>query len=197
MGFRSTMITEDMHIQIPQWFIEKYPNIHASYKQDSETNDNQHWFFPLSTVGEQKFYQSFKDYDLFVDIQKIIVDKWEKCTIELVLLHECGGITKVIINEKEILGMEPTAWKQVEGVEHNYCYGCSDWNKASPVEHSLKYNHGANPVLSKESLEPATEMSQGPWNDNFTMKDGTEFSWEKRKDMGMEKMTFVEFTNWY
>lgn len=121
MGFRSVMITEDIKsIEIPQWFLDKYPNI-------TGVTTEKGMFSPLLTKGEQKFYQSFADYDLFLDIQKIYIDRDRDYHINIVLLHECGGITKIEIHKDKIVGMEPTAWKRVEGVEHDYCYGCSDY----------------------------------------------------------------------
>lgn len=113
-----------MNIQIPDWFIEKYPNIKATIKPELPIEGGNHWFFPLSTAKEQKFYFPFEEYEMFKDIQKIIEVK--TFPLAIVLLHECGGITRVEIGKDYIRGSEPTAWKNVSQVEHDYCYGCSD-----------------------------------------------------------------------
>ena len=50
----------------------------------------------------------------------------------LVLLHECGGITRIQISATDIKASEPIGWQEVDRVEHDYCYGCSDANFAFP-----------------------------------------------------------------
>lgn len=119
MGFRSTMTTEHYYQEIPQWFLEKYPDL--AYGAMKE----QRWSFPISLRGERKFYDKFSEQEIFVDIQKILREK-DIDDISVVLLHECGGITLVKIGRDKISGREPVEWKEVEMVEHNYCYGCSE-----------------------------------------------------------------------
>ncbi len=119
MGFRSMLITEDAPvIEIPDWFLQKYENVGFSEHHGKVT-------FPVRTKHEQKFYASFNETDIFLDIQKLIIEKDVK-DIVCILLHECDGITKVVITQTEIYGMEPTDWKKVTVVEHDYCYRCSD-----------------------------------------------------------------------
>ncbi|MEV0297450.1 hypothetical protein [Nocardia sp. NPDC050710] len=45
-------------------------------------------------------------------------------SLELILLHECGGITKVHITRDRIRMAEPTGWREVDEIEHWFC-GCS------------------------------------------------------------------------
>lgn|GEM_PF-2878685 len=120
------MITEHANaIKIPDWFIEKYSNIHALIHKISD-EEELYFTFPLSTYKEQKFYGDFETEGLFKDIQKILSENILHASLDIILLHECGGVTKVVITPDKIIGMEPTGWKIVEGVEHDYCYGCSD-----------------------------------------------------------------------
>lgn len=125
MGFRSTFISEDMRaVEIPAWFIEKYP-LHSSWVNDA----NGKHFFPIAQLWESKFYAPLAETEIFLDIQRIIqehqkINGFPKDVV-LVLLHECGGITRVKITEDTITGLEPEEWKKVTSVEHNYCYGCS------------------------------------------------------------------------
>ena len=44
----------------------------------------------------------------------------------LVYLHECNGITRCQIDKDAIIFTEPVEWRKSDGVEHHYCYGCSD-----------------------------------------------------------------------
>lgn len=131
MGFRSTMISEDYHREIPEWFVSKWDNIHCHIRIPIDafgnpTNEGRPYFsFPISTLKERKFYAEFEREELFLDIQKVLKELKIK-NICVVLLHECGGITKVVISEDKIEGMEPIEWKKVESVTHDYCYGCSD-----------------------------------------------------------------------
>lgn len=120
MGFRTTMTTGDWGLVIPNEFLDKYPHIRAFRNEEAET-----YHLPLSLNREIKFYNLFENTEMFKDIQKLMIEQNIK-DIDLVLLHECGGIIKVVIYQDKILGMEPVEWKQVNVVEHNYCYGCSD-----------------------------------------------------------------------
>ena len=120
MGFRSTMTTGNWALTIPNEFLSKYPYINA-YRNEADGT----YHLPLTLTHEIKFYNSFEETDILKDIQKLMIEQKVE-DIDLVLLHECGGITKVIIYQDKIVGMEPTEWKKVEGVEHNYCYGCSE-----------------------------------------------------------------------
>lgn len=123
MGFRSVLITEDRRgVEVPPEFLVKHPTLQAvRNEEDGKT------YFPLSSMTESKFYANFEEHQLFLDIQKLLrnIEHFD-LGINIVLLHECGGITKVIIYKDRIVGMEPTGWKMVEAVEHDYCYGCSD-----------------------------------------------------------------------
>lgn len=115
MGFRSTLITESFAAkEVPSWFTKKYPHLVSS-----------NGVFPISSKFEAKFYGMLESEETFIDLQKIIVSVGLKKLI-VVLLHECGGITRVKITHNTITADEPTEWKKVDEVEHYYCYGCSD-----------------------------------------------------------------------
>ena len=115
MGFRSKMMTGDWGgIKLPEWFISKHQEL---YIHDGELS--------LASRVERKFYDPFKDEELFTDIQKVLQETETTFIVTVVLLHECGGITLVHITDHNISGREPTEWKEVDQVTHNYCYGCS------------------------------------------------------------------------
>ena len=119
MGFRSNFITEDMAgIEVPDWFKEKYPTY--AYKEKGTLAFAQLW--------ESKWYEILNEDERLLDIQKIVKDA-EMRSLVLILLHECGGITRVEISPTSIKANEPTEWEEVESVEHDYCYGFSDINK--------------------------------------------------------------------
>jgi len=120
MGFRSNFITSSYNgISVPDWFSDKYPEL--SYEKYDGKN-----VFSVAQLFESKYYQSLKDDERLTDIQKILSDNNIEYNIVLILLHECGGITRVEISKDNIFASEPTGWKIVENVEHDYCYGCSD-----------------------------------------------------------------------
>lgn len=120
MGFRSNLIAECSGYTIPQWFKEKYNtwNFH-------ETNQT-----CFAQLYESKFYSSFVEDERFIDVQKMLVENtiWGGKEIIMILLHECGGVTKVKVTKTDITAIEPTAWKTVKEVEHDYCHGCSEDN---------------------------------------------------------------------
>ena len=111
MGFRSTFTIESYALKYPSWFIEKY---------ESTINFNDSIISPKS---ECKTYSAWEDLD--IDIQKVIIEN-NIDKIVLVYLHECEGITKVIINKNSIVYLNPTGYELVDGVTHYYCYGCED-----------------------------------------------------------------------
>ncbi len=120
MGFRSKMMTEDYSgLMIPDWFVHKYP--YLSYGKSGRQ-----YIMSLSDVWERKYYGELAKEELFLDIQKVLVENEYGQTLSVVLLHECGGITLVLINKDAIRAREPLTWKEVEYVEHNYCSGCSE-----------------------------------------------------------------------
>ncbi|MFF2554989.1 hypothetical protein ACFVUS_28575 [Nocardia sp. NPDC058058] len=60
--------------------------------------------------------------------------------VELILFHECGGITKVMVTRDRIRMAEPTGWSEVDEIEHWYC-GCSldtqiELGRSEPEERS-------------------------------------------------------------
>ena len=81
---------------------------------------------PIASKFERKYYAS-KDEEIFTDLQKALVENEDGYLkdFELVLLHECDGITKVHIGKDFIRMYEPEDWHEVDGITHDYCYGCS------------------------------------------------------------------------
>lgn len=114
------MTSGSWQLKIPKEFLEKYPYIRAFKSEDGG------YFLPISLDREIKFYDDFSKTDIFLDIQKLLIEQKLNHKIDFVLLHECGGITKVEVSKDLIVGIEPTDWRRVEKVEHDYCYGCSD-----------------------------------------------------------------------
>lgn len=127
MGFRSTLITEDNCLEIQPWFYEKHKDrLHFGQHQDKPS-------LPLASKYEFKTYFEWWSDELLPDIQRLIKENthYKVEEIEMVLFHECCGITKVIVSEKEIKYLEPHIWEAVDDVTHNYCYGCSEETKDS------------------------------------------------------------------
>ena len=120
MGFRSTLTVEDKYLPLPKWFVEKWSDRYHMGDLNGEPN------LPIFSKDEAKWYADFEDEPVFKDIQKLMPDEM---SIGCILFHECGGITKVVIDKTEIYGLEPSGWKKTDGVTHNYCYGCSEEDK--------------------------------------------------------------------
>jgi hypothetical protein len=115
MGFRSTFCTEDHYIHWPEWFVEKYRGL-VAFKQGN--------MGALHSISELKTYGAFAM--LHEDIQKAINWEDDRSSFVLVYLHECGGITRCQIYQDRIVWSEPASWRATSGVEHSYCYGCSE-----------------------------------------------------------------------
>lgn len=127
MGFRSVMMTEDIGgIEVPQWFLDKYPyfDCHQWVGENMPSMAGKKTL-PVWSKFETKWYGVLKEDERLVDIQKILVENLYEGKLSVVLLHECGGITLVFVSQDKIEAREPEEWKDVDSVEHNYCYGCS------------------------------------------------------------------------
>ncbi|WP_280266802.1 hypothetical protein [Nocardia wallacei] len=119
MGFRTVIISEDAYVSLPRWFVDKHTDLHVGTLLDGTPS------LPLSSRFERKFYAS-KDDSLFLDLQQVLRDLDHPHAIDLVLFHECGGITKVSVSRERIRMSEPAQWQEVDAITHNYCYGCSE-----------------------------------------------------------------------
>lgn len=120
MGFRSTIVTQDYHLPLPEWFVDKYKDLLFMGIEGKFT-------MPIASMVEFKSYVG-RGREIEYDIQRVLREtpSWGDGNIILVWLHECGGITRIEISQKEILFSEPDKWKEVEEISHDYCYGCSD-----------------------------------------------------------------------
>lgn len=115
MGFRSTFTTQDYLIHWPQWFRDKYAGV-IRFDEEGVGVLNSALQTKTDTLWD----------DLPTDIQRAI--DWSDApeNFVLVYLHECGGITRCQIERNTIKWSEPDGWRSTQGVEHSYCYGCSD-----------------------------------------------------------------------
>src|SRR5947209_1999200 len=119
MGFRSTFITEDISLFIPQWFVTKWGDkVHFGR--------NRHEIepfavMPISSQWEAKTYGLWQDLPHDIQLMMQQDKEWNDrdYPIILVYLHECGGITRVEIHKDKILYSEPIRWKQTDGVTHD------------------------------------------------------------------------------
>lgn len=117
-GFHSTFVTDDAGLLWPEWFRSKYKGV-VNFPSGSGRG-------PISSCRESAVSDRWEE--LHTDIQTVLTcasNQRHKITF-LVYVHECGGITKCSISDNEIKWSEPSAWKRTNGVEHDYCYGCSD-----------------------------------------------------------------------
>jgi hypothetical protein len=117
MGHRGMFITESVGaIAWPEWFVTKW---------EGELNLNES---SLSSKFEMKYY-GYLFESILEDIQTVIKSTADdllcRYGMEMVYLHECGGVTKFVIFPEEIKIYEPELeWRQVKEPSHMYCYGC-------------------------------------------------------------------------
>ncbi|MFE3190840.1 hypothetical protein ACFXHA_17650 [Nocardia sp. NPDC059240] len=119
------VISEDLPSALPFWFVEAHPELHFGKDGDGLSR------LPIASRFESKFYGS-KDDPLFLDLQRVLNENpsWGR-NVELILFHECGGITKVLVTRDRIRMAEPTGWSEVDGIEHWFC-GCSFDSQIEP-----------------------------------------------------------------
>lgn len=104
MGYRSTFVTEDLYVELPDWFYEKYKDDINFGDHSVKYNPLLKPCFPLSSKWERKFYAGAED-ELFIDLAKVLrdnEDKWVK-EVQLVLLHEDGEVDRVIITPDKVI----------------------------------------------------------------------------------------------
>jgi len=131
MGFRTTITTEDLSgIKLPKWFRDKWQDQFNFGEGNYSRKYNGAML--ITSKHERKFYNG-KDEEILLDIQKVVKLK-DISSFIVVMLHECGGITRVQIEKDSIRFSEPTGWKEVEQVEHDYCYGCSDLEASKSLQ---------------------------------------------------------------
>ena len=123
MGFRSTLISEHQDVTWPRWFREKHlwcvpDDASEVLRTGSELKAGARSDFPEDVrraLAEQGWFEDHDDGFVFV---------W---------LHECGGVTRVQVNEDKVRITYPLGWGSWDGGSqdsiHHYCYGCSDARK--------------------------------------------------------------------
>lgn len=129
MGFRSILATEHTGFKISDEFRSEYQWLNIP-EQDKDGR----CYGAITGKREVKFYDKISETKVFKDLQAQLTPDTEhyKPSIVLVLLHECGGLTRVEITNSYIKASEPTEWEEVESVGHDYCYGCSDIKNITP-----------------------------------------------------------------
>lgn len=89
--------------------------------------DSSNNFVSAKTEHKDVFFDA-----LFEDVQKEIAEAYKhfghgvtrRC--DFAFLHECGGLTKVVVTESEIKFIESCDVKKMDYFGHSYCYGCTD-----------------------------------------------------------------------
>lgn len=97
MGYRSTFITDQKYVELPEWFVEKYEGSLNFGDIDGKPG------YPLSSKWERKFYQN-TDEELFLDIAKTLKpgEGVYADAVFLSLLHEDGQMSRVVITHSKI-----------------------------------------------------------------------------------------------
>lgn len=122
MGFRTTITTNAYGgVRLPRWFVKKWQDDFFFGPKSRYTYNN---YMLINSKFERKMFVGWDD-EIITDIQKVCKEKSVKQFV-VILLHECGGITRVEITPEYIKFSEPTDWKITDGITHCYCYGCSD-----------------------------------------------------------------------
>lgn len=92
---------------MPTWFWDKWKD-HINFGSDGG--------FPLSSIERTKPNAGL----IAEDIQQALRDCEHVMPIELVFVHECLGVTRVLISPEQIAYSEPTSWKAVANAEEHY-----------------------------------------------------------------------------
>ena len=108
MGFRCTFATGwPGPRKLPTWFVEKWSD-RVNFGSDGG--------FPLSSKERTKANAG----GIVEDIQRALRECDHLMPVELVFVHECSGVTRVLISPDRILYSEPTSWKTVSDADDHY-----------------------------------------------------------------------------
>lgn len=121
MGFRSTFITEDLPIDWPTWFVEKWDGwVHFLRGENGVATGC------ISSKCEAKTYGKWEE--LPRDIQKVLIEINHEYLkfFRLLFFHECGGCSCFQISKDSIVITEPEVWSNVDEISHSYCVGCNE-----------------------------------------------------------------------
>jgi hypothetical protein len=114
MGFRSSWTMQHYDVNWSQKFQDKY-------RDSINFNDT-----CISPKFEAKACSAWENLITDIQAEVFLNNSLPLENIIFVWLHECGGITRVQISKDSILYSEPNDWRTSDGIEHDYCYGCSD-----------------------------------------------------------------------
>jgi hypothetical protein len=118
MGFRSTFVTDNIGIEWPTWFVDKWKDwVHFAFWNEKAMG-------PISSRVEHKTYTKW--VELPTDIQKVISEESDSLRkrIRLLFFHECGGCSCFEIKPTDIIITEPVAWREKDDVGHYSCGEC-------------------------------------------------------------------------
>lgn len=130
MGYRSTFITQDYELELPEWFTEKY----AHYRFNEE-KDEYNYSLPMSSNWERKFYDGAQD-PVWLDLAKVIredTSQWKPSVIAVAVLHEDGQVDRVLIEAYRVRLQRLT--HTGETVNHQFISG-GDQEYEIPKENS-------------------------------------------------------------
>ena len=110
MGFRTTIISETKYIAWPDWFVKQYDGVLTVGGRG------------LSSLVECKV--DFLVDEVFTDTQKCLSAEQ---SLLVLMLHECGGVTRCTIEKEKITYIEPSEYVEVNEPTHPVyeCHGCT------------------------------------------------------------------------
>ena len=110
MGFRTTIISETKYIAWPDWFVKQYDGVLTVGGRG------------LSSLVECKV--DFLVDEVFTDIQECLSAEQ---SLLVLMLHECGGVTRCTIEKEKITYIEPSEYVEVNEPTHPVyeCHGCT------------------------------------------------------------------------
>ena len=101
MGFRTTIISETKYIAWPDWFVKQYDGVLTVGGRG------------LSSLVECKV--DFLVDEVFTDTQKCLSAEQ---SLLVLMLHECGGVTRCTIEKEKITYIEPSEYVEVNEPTH-------------------------------------------------------------------------------
>ena len=93
MGYRSTFITTESHVKLPEWFVTKYESS-VWMGVGSNDDDTTYYTLPIASKYEGKMYGMYSE--LVEDLQRVLNEQtgYFSKHLTLMVLHEDGEFQK-------------------------------------------------------------------------------------------------------
>ncbi len=108
MGYRSTFVSSESHIQLPSWFVNKYSNT-VNVREAYDENEELYYTLPISSKHEGKMYGMYGM--LLQDLQRVLDEQpigYSRQMALMVLHEDLLHDLHVLTSSKLIMTVYPT-----------------------------------------------------------------------------------------